>query len=909
MSVISLYKQHAIKKLAEKARKGELSSQELSELDNIVQSSVTVENLIGRGFLNPENANDPRQIKSATTKFLGSLYGNPMAQRYERLRDGAGDRVAYEDTPFQERRIISPEELAEGNYVLVPNISDQTVANRVVTKVGGIELDEPVSIGGGVDFTQVNADTPLGWASNKGAAQSQQRQFDYAYKESGGRTPVGVNTFLTPESNTFNDAYANAFMQIAGKIGIPDDVAKKFDDAVREGKYSVNQKGEKVYSIKPFPNWLGINHPQARDQLLGRNGFQNIGGNRQSVLFTAFQPEYKVLGMPSINEFHEVFKLPENFERGSAGYNMYLPEVGAEIQSFSNNTAYDSGIIGNPFGQIEGRVIPPEVFFPDIVEDYLARGKTMSDAIGAFMMNPKLMQIPTEQWAKEMRSYLDSNPGKAKEAVKALAGLGVSIPVIAAATGYSPESQASTVGQLNKAAKASELDLNPDRELYHWTGREDLQEFYPSSSGKFGPGVYLSPDKWYGEKYVRGGEPNRVSVYAPNKIANMDQVEQASTIAQERMKDMDFPGYAFSNVFWDETQKVLKDQGFEGLEYNKEVVVFDPSRLRSPDAEMSPEQRDSTNIFSARPETAVAAGAIGYGALQSDDVQAEQLEPFDPNKHQPRDVGLGGLSTEYTVTQDSPDGNVWVVPSIWWDQNGDPVVLKDEQQINQLAKQYEQSTGREFPRFPAGQYELADQWAQNRSAQGGASAVPLATEPFDPTQPSGIEVVGQYQGEQDVYNPVTPQQLLEQSKRELEQSVDWYEPSDPEDFDVSRYRTNTSPSQFGKNWFDVAGEMGRGVVTGSLGLLGDMESMGSGLLQGIISAAGDGTFGEGFAEGMTSYDTVFPTAEDMRGYVPSPPRLGNIPEEQMTAPLEFGEFLAPEPWSMLGPLGKAGKAL
>jgi len=175
---------------------------------------------------------------------------------------------------------------------------------------------------------------------------------------------------------------------------------------------------------------------------------------------------------------------------------------------------------------------------------------------------------------------------------------------------------------------------------------------------------------------------------------------------------------------------------------------------------------------------------------------------------------------------------------------------------------------------------------------------PQFDDEFDPSQPSGIEVVGKYQGEQDVYRPVTPAQLLEQSKRELEQSVDWYEPSDPEDFDVSRYRTNTSPSQFMKNWFDVAGEMGRGTATGTLGSIGDTESMSAGLLGGIVSLAEGDDFLPGFAVGMISYDPVFPTAEDMRQYVPSLPRFGDIPEDQLMAPLEFGEMLAPEPFQV-----------
>jgi hypothetical protein len=58
------------------------------------------------------------------------------------------------------------------------------------------------------------------------------------------------------------------------------------------------------------------------------------------------------------------------------------------------------------------------------------------------------------------------------------------------------------------------------------------------------------------------------------------------------------------------------------------------------------------------------------------DIQANQgLVPFDKDIHTPRDVGFGGPSTEYTMTVDAPDGQVAVIPSIWWDTNGEPVVL------------------------------------------------------------------------------------------------------------------------------------------------------------------------------------------------------------------------------------------
>jgi hypothetical protein len=101
------------------------------------------------------------------------------------------------------------------------------------------------------------------------------------------------------------------------------------------------------------------------------------------------------------------------------------------------------------------------------------------------------------------------------------------------------------------------------------------------------------------------------------------------------------------------------------------------------------------------------------------------FEPFNPSKHKPKDVGLGGLSTEYLVTQDAPDGSVWVIPSIWWDQSGEPMLIEDQEQIQKLAQEYEAATGSLFPRFGERDYETADAWARQRSSTGGATNTPL----------------------------------------------------------------------------------------------------------------------------------------------------------------------------------------
>jgi len=102
------------------------------------------------------------------------------------------------------------------------------------------------------------------------------------------------------------------------------------------------------------------------------------------------------------------------------------------------------------------------------------------------------------------------------------------------------------------------------------------------------------------------------------------------------------------------------------------------------------------------------------------------MEPFDYMKHKPQDVGLGGPSTEYLITVDSPEGGVMVIPSIWWDADGAPNLIKDQQAAIAMATQYEEESGLQFPRFGAKAYQEADEFAEGRSKAGGASTSFLA---------------------------------------------------------------------------------------------------------------------------------------------------------------------------------------
>jgi hypothetical protein len=111
-----------------------------------------------------------------------------------------------------------------------------------------------------------------------------------------------------------------------------------------------------------------------------------------------------------------------------------------------------------------------------------------------------------------------------------------------------------------------------------------------------------------------------------------------------------------------------------------------------------------------------------------------ELEPFDPSKHTPQDIGLGGLSTEYLATDfdpehitfsdlGDPEGLAFNYPTIWFNDNGVPIHLEDSRQAMAQALKYETKTGKKFPRFL--DLPTAVNVAKQRSNMGGASKTTL----------------------------------------------------------------------------------------------------------------------------------------------------------------------------------------
>jgi len=105
-----------------------------------------------------------------------------------------------------------------------------------------------------------------------------------------------------------------------------------------------------------------------------------------------------------------------------------------------------------------------------------------------------------------------------------------------------------------------------------------------------------------------------------------------------------------------------------------------------------------------------------YGKPTMNALSGLGLRPFDPAQDVPQDMGLGGISTEYTVTNEAPDGGFWNIPSIWWTEDGKPSLV-DTDAAQAFAMEYEKRTGKKFSRYP--DPGMASFFAMSRSANGG----------------------------------------------------------------------------------------------------------------------------------------------------------------------------------------------
>ena len=171
--------------------------------------------------------------------------------------------------------------------------------------------------------------------------------------------------------------------------------------------------------------------------------------------------------------------------------------------------------------------------------------------------------------------------------------------------------------------RAQDLEFDTNRPLYHYTDKlEDggeITSLLPSPADaqtKLGRGIYTSPKTQYGDRHVRKDKDDAkaynenarvIPVYARGKLATGDEYETAYRAAREsigitggkRIVDTETKLKIRSDI-QSKTQEILKQEGFKGVQFMDEVMIFDPKDVRSINAEFDPTKADSADLLSSR---------------------------------------------------------------------------------------------------------------------------------------------------------------------------------------------------------------------------------------------------------------------------------------------------------------------
>ena len=344
--------------------------------------------------------------------------GPPAVFRRELFRLGS----KVERQPLAERKIINPEVLKD--YVGVPVVGDMSARIKNPTSqpypedagilsVRGVPLSRRVIPEGGFQFTADSEGAEKGWSSMEGIATKKQGNIILAAEKTG-KDPIGIFSAMGAESMDFTSPTLEMMIAQIPAIRIPKADLAAFDKVIREG----------TKTVKPRPQWVGLDSPDVFNQILGEGGFDRGGAGalRIDLLAEMKKDRWKKLGFPIYDDAYETMKAQEFDEavKNSTGLSMYRADPNRGVFDEPYHKSYnktfpamkDQEYLG---GLVQG--VPPEIMFPDTFKDLSQRinraGEpfTYGQQTGSLVMNPKLYEEYDDEKIQGIIDYLNEYAG------------------------------------------------------------------------------------------------------------------------------------------------------------------------------------------------------------------------------------------------------------------------------------------------------------------------------------------------------------------------------------------------------------------------------------------------------------------------------------------------------------------
>lgn len=363
---------------------------------------MAVTNLIKRlvqlELLDPQNVDNARQVKSATTRYENIKKENPVFARREKLAAKNNFDTVIKEEEFT-KNIITPEDLQ--GEILIPLPGDPSNIG-LLSQVGGIPVKS--NIQGGSKFPSKWED--LAWASQSGSAGTYVDKVRYV-GDTFGQAPISVNTLMT-NSSMYSPKFVRdpVFQQLEYSPKLLKKDVLEFDKRVKD---------DRVVDLSDWPGLLngGI-------EMLDTMSMRKRG----RVLEIMAMPKFRNKGFPLVQETIKGARDPRfaGSSLGDSGAAIVKVDPNQDIIPLPDriHENYDAGILkvpGSPVQQFE-RLIPYRRSFKDlfaekaVAVDKNGRPLNYQNIIGSGNLSKDGIQRADQEWVDANMAYLEKMKGR-----------------------------------------------------------------------------------------------------------------------------------------------------------------------------------------------------------------------------------------------------------------------------------------------------------------------------------------------------------------------------------------------------------------------------------------------------------------------------------------------------------------
>jgi len=334
----------------------------------------------GAALSAPRAAQLAKRNASAEKTFFSDLSKNKLRIPLEEM-----SRVTVPTGELLPRTIITPESLQGG--ILTPGVGDRTEAGAILRQINDVPLAYEVPLEGGPGFMQSAAQKADGstWASDKGVIT---RLTKLARNLSAEGDDVNfVYSSMGARSGDFSTMMSDAILAQIPNLKITKKSKKEFDSDIR----------------KIFPEWVGVDSPEARSQLIGNANL------RKAFAETTALGKYQDQNFPDIASTRFAITEQDLIEQptGVSGYAISrLDPTGRVIESPQvPHTTYNTQMAGEYIGGFED-AIPREIMFPDFYKQRRVAGAPEKADDRAFSMS-NVSQNADQEWLDGVMAYIE----------------------------------------------------------------------------------------------------------------------------------------------------------------------------------------------------------------------------------------------------------------------------------------------------------------------------------------------------------------------------------------------------------------------------------------------------------------------------------------------------------------------